>query len=365
MKKLAALVATLAAIVVFAGFSAAPAWAAGESTTTTFTAPSSQTVDFGSNWVVPVKVTSADSYYPMDQSSGTVNILVGGQPGTYATGLPLTAAGIAYMSPPSSKPPLGAGTYQLTAVFVPSGGSGLTQSQSAAPATLIVTPLTLSASFSATSTTSGPSGTVTVHAGVKPTGNSKGTPAGSWKAVAKDAAGKTVATNSSTADANQSYPIAIKLAPTLKRGDTYTISADFTPSSDVAGGYTITTAGDQKLTLSEETLAEKMSDPLDLPIWAIILIALGLAALIAALIVLIVRRRSPSDTISTNSPAESVLEAPLTLESADLNNHEVTDEPTKSGVNDAVRDDVAHDETGATASWSLGVDEDEDRHDRT
>jgi hypothetical protein len=336
------------ALVVIAFLALTPAMsasAAGVATTTTFAETAPQTVDFGANWIIPIKVAAApDSYYgDLGAGSGTVNVLIKGQPGNYATGLPLASNGIAYMSPPSAQRPLAAGTYELTAVFVPSGGTYLNSSQTATPATLTITPLDLAATFTTSSTTSADAATVGIAATVTPKGTTQGTPPGQWVATAKDPAGKTVASNKTTIAANQKSPVALTLNPTVKRGETYSISAVFTPGSDVAGGYTITNGQDQKLTIASETFGEKMSDPLAVPIWGLALMGVGLAALVAALIVLLVRRRSGSTKPETPQ-----------REAADPHTPTDDDSPLVDPIH-ATADVTTH-----SPSWSLGADE-EDR----
>jgi hypothetical protein len=302
------------AVLVFAGLflgPAASAFASGVSTTIAFVQPAPQTVDFGSNWLVPIKVSSNESYAPVDASSGTVNVYVTGIAGTYAAALPLSADGFAYMSPPSSKGPLAAGKYSLTAVFVPSAGADLNPSQTSTPATITVTALSLAASATVTVKTLENKASAVVDATVTPNGSTQGVPAGEWVTKVKNRAGNVVATNTTAVAANQRWPLKMQLKPNLRRGATYSVSATFTPNSEVAGGYTITNSPTRKLVVSAESVAERLSNPLPLPLWAPIGIGLGIAALVAALLVLILRRRAtrtkPDDVDAhpdlTQSPA--------------------------------------------------------------
>ncbi|MEJ1230656.1 MAG: hypothetical protein WDM88_08745 [Galbitalea sp.] len=274
---------------------AAPALAT-DSTTTTFAASGTQTVAFGTNWLVPITVAGSNQYDTVDAASGTVNILVKGIAGVYATGLPLTAGGQAFFSPPSSQPPLGAGSYEITAVYVPAAGSGLAGSQSASPAVLTITPIKLSTSFVVQKTTVDNKPGAEVVATVQPPSSSESIPAGSWKIAATDSTGKVAFEKQVPLAKNPADPVAVTLTQHVKPGHDYSITAEFSPNSTVAGGYQVTNGPSQTITVEAESFGEVLSAPIDVPPWALGLIGLGLALLIAAGIVLFVQRpRKPTN----------------------------------------------------------------------
>jgi hypothetical protein len=289
-----------------------PAMAANAdgSSTTTFATTASQTVSYGTNWVMPITVAGSQSYDFVTPTSGTVNILIKGQPGNYATGLPLTAGGVAYFSPPAAQPALGAGTYEVTAVFVPSGTAYLTSSQTLTPAILTVTAITVSTSFSVEKTTVANRPGVEVVTSITPPAEGQPIPAGSWTITATDAAGAVAFHSTLARAADSTAPLTVPLGGTVRPGHEYTVSAKFAPTSAVADGYVVSNGGAQKVDVEAESFSEVMGAPFAAPTWALIGIGVGVALLIAAGIALLVRRSTtrksaPSDSTPVG-PAEQV-----------------------------------------------------------
>jgi hypothetical protein len=303
VKRIGLLVALVVSSFSLAVIPAATASADGTTSTTTFAASASQTAVFGSDWVMPVTVAGTGDYPPpVDATSGTVNILIEGQPGTYATGLPLAPGGQAFFSPSSAKPPLGAGTYKVTAVFVPAAGSGLAPSQTAAPAVLTVTAIRLSTSFTVQTVTIHDKPGAEVSVTVQPPGHNQGIPAGSWDVKAVTASGALAFHKKIVTKANPAKPTTQALTPGLKPGSTYTVSATFSPTPSLAGGYTVSNGTPQSTNVAAESPGEVLSTPVTTPVWAPIGIGIGLVLLIAATIVLLVRaRRKPVITSQTTA----------------------------------------------------------------
>ena len=261
---------------------------ADDATTTTFSADSTQTVSYGTNWVMHVTVAGSNQYDYVTATSGTVNVLIKGIAGTYATGLPLTPGGAAFVSPPDSQPPLPAGTYAVTAVYVPSGTAYLQASQSLAPATLTVTPLAMSSKFTITKTTINNKPAVQVVATATPPSANAAIPKGSWLVTAKDSTGATTYKTTAALAKNPADPVTITLGTKLLSGHQYTVSAAFVPVAAVSGGYHVTNGDPQNVAVEAPSIGETLATPFPLPLWAIIAIGVGLALLIAAAIVLLV-----------------------------------------------------------------------------
>lgn len=270
---------------------------ADDTTTTSFSAGSTQTVSYGTNWVMQVTVKGTNDYDYVTPTSGTVNILVKGVPGNYATGLPLAPGGEAFVSPPDAQLPLPAGTYEITAVYVPSGTAYLQASQSVTPATLTVKPLTMSSSFTIAKSTINNKPAVRVVMTAKPPSDNAAIPKGTWVVTAKDNAGATAFKTSAPLAKNPADPVTVTLRQKLATGHEYTISANFVPQAAIAGGYQVKNGDPQKVTVEPPSFGEALMTPFAAPIWVVIAISVGLALLLATAIVLLVKvtRKSRSD----------------------------------------------------------------------
>ena len=277
---------------------------ADDSTTLTFSSDSTQTVSYGTNWLMHVTLAGSSPYDYVTATSGTVNILIKGIPGNYATGLPLTPGGVAFVSPADSQPPLPAGTYSVTAVYVPSGTAYLLASQTLTPATLTVTPLAMSSSFTVTKTTINNKPAVQVLATATPPSANAAIPKGSWLVTAKDSTGATAFKTTAPLAKNPADPVTITLDKKLSAGHEYTVAAEFVPAATVAGGYKVTNGDPQKVTVEAPSLGEILTTPFAAPLWAVIAIVVGLALLIAAAIVLLVAARRRSQTPVTVAEVE-------------------------------------------------------------
>lgn len=278
---------------------------ADDSTTTTFSTDSTQTVSYGTDWVMRVTVAGTNQYDYVTPTSGTVNILVKGIPGNFATGLPLTAGGAAFVSPPDAQTPLPAGIYSVTAVYVPSGTAYLQASQSAAPATLTVTPLAISSSFTITKTTVDNKPAVQVVATAKPPSANAAIPKGSWLVSARDSGGAIAYKTTAALAKNPADPVTITLGSKLLAGHEYTVSAQFVPAASVSGGYHVTNGDPQKVAVEAPSIGEVLTAPFAVPLWAIITIGVALALLIAAAIVLLVAANRKPGTDAVLDVAET------------------------------------------------------------
>jgi hypothetical protein len=280
--------------------------AAGDDTsTTTFAASATQTVSYGTNWLIPITVAGSASYDFVTATSGTVNILIKGIPGNYATGLPLTPGGQAFFSPPSSAPPLGAGTYEVTAVYVPSGTAYLSPSQTLTPATLTITALSLTSSFAVDRITVNNKPGLQVVASVSPSKADVAIPNGKWRITATDSTGARAFSATVPLAKNPADPVTVTLGKAVKPGHKYTISAKFVPAALIADGYQVKNADPKVVTVEAESFGEILSTPYDASIWVLGAIGLGLALLIAAAIVLLVRRVPKPESAEGGEPGDS------------------------------------------------------------
>jgi hypothetical protein len=285
-RPLAAAAAILGALVLSLG--PALSASADDSTTTSFSPAATQTVSYGTNWVMPITVASTVQGDFVTATSGTVNILIKGIPGNYVTGLPLTPGGVAFLSPPSSQPPLGAGTYVVTAVYVPSGTAYLAASQTLTPATLTITALSLSSSFSIDKTTINNKPGLQVVATVTSPNASAAIPRGTWRITARDSTGAVAFARTVPLAENPADPVTVDLRQKVRPGLQYTISVDFVPAAPVAGGYHVKNGAPQKATVEAESIGDILATPFAAPLWLLVTIGLGLALLVAAAIVLLV-----------------------------------------------------------------------------
>jgi hypothetical protein len=297
----------LAAALTLAGALAltlAPAWSAsaGDSSTTHFAKSATQTVPYGTNWLMRITVTGEHDYDTISPSSGTVNVLIKGLPGNYATGLPLTDGGVAYFSPPSDLPPLGAGTYSVSAVYVPSGTAYVNASQTLVPATITITPLTLTTSISVNKTTVKNVPALQVVAAINQHSPNSAIPDGSWHITATDPSGATAFAATVPLSSNHASPVRVTLGQKVRAGIAYTLSATFTPASNVADGYRVVNPGSKTVTVQSQSVSEILSTPLAEPFWLVGAIGLGIAALIVAGVVVFISDK-PKSTLAAPEAA--------------------------------------------------------------
>ena len=290
----ASIVATVAALLLVP---ALPAVAASNPTKIVFDTPS-ETVGYGSNWNLSITVSAA--YTEFDSSSGTVNVLIKGVPGVYASGIPVNDGGVAFLSPPSAKPPLGAGTYTLTAVFQPSGGTGLGDSQTKSPATLTVSPIGLQATATVVQTVRNNAPSADVVAKLTPAKGATN-PAGTWDVVAVDAAGGASLTASATVAAGTVDPTTIEL-PSVKPAHDYTVTTTFVPDPSISNGYAVTNAVPAKLDLPDTSIVQVLTNPTPEPIGVLAAIGIVLFALLIGAIVLLTGRK-PKKAVAEAEPA--------------------------------------------------------------
>jgi hypothetical protein len=253
------------------------------------TAPLS--VAFGSPWVIALTVSATGPYGvpALDESSGTVDVFIEGIPGAYASKVPVQAGGVVFFSQPLKQPLLGAGTYSVSAIFTPSGGSGLGTSQTAAPTTLIITPLAVAAKVSVAASSSEPVITAELTGEYRDTTGT--VPPGVWTFKVTKADSTESVFDRTVLQQSAPDKILVTIDSKLAAGSDFVVSSTFTPVSELAPGLTVTAPGDSTFRTPDATFLEILGSPVLLPVWAWILAAIVFLALTASLVVVIVRQR--------------------------------------------------------------------------
>jgi hypothetical protein len=271
------------------------AFAADQQTTIAF-AQSSQSVGYGSDWVVSLSVGAVIKTGPttsvtsdLDENDGTVDVFVDGGATAFASSLHIYPGGEVFLTQPSAVATLAAGSHTLTAVFRPAAGSRLATSQTAAPLTLTVTPLDLTASATLVKRGRNP----VVRASL--TGayvKGLGAPAGTWKITLTGGGTKTPLTQQVVQTAGGPASLDIPLGP-VQPGTAVSIQVTFAPAAGDAGGP-VTQPGRLHYAVPALTPAEIASMPIPAPWWGIGLaafIVFAAAAILTIQILRLVRRR--------------------------------------------------------------------------
>jgi hypothetical protein len=276
---------------------AAPAMAEDVSTKIAFDGPTSLTVAFGTDWVLPISVAAPSAFRVLDSEDGTVDVTVVGLAGTFGRHLALYRGGHAYLAQPSAAPLLGIGKHTMNAVFQPAAGSGLDSSQTVKSFSLTVTGFAITTKSQvvddpATVTTPVVRVSLDDAAYAKAFG---GPPAGEWKITVTSDAGSPVFESSFAQPVKSTDPIDVAISPHLRSGRSYTVTADFVPDATVAQGLTLTTAPPIKYVTPPDDPFQTMVNAIPVPPWAEALGGAVLLLLLAAVIALSVqvrRRRS-------------------------------------------------------------------------
>jgi hypothetical protein len=294
----------VAAVVVFAGslaftLASAPAAFADDATSITFS-KTAQSVAFGSDWWAGITVTS--QYRTLDSPDGTVDVYADGATTPFVGGLSLFRGGMAYLTPAVSRPPLAAGTHTLTAIYRPSGGSGLISSQTAVPLTITVTPLELTASAALDRSAASPTVDLSLSGAYV---DALSTPSGNWTVDVTDAAGRSVFSTRVVQPKGQRGPLSVDLGNRISAGDAVTITTVFS-SPDAKAGAKLTQAAPVKLVIPGLTPVQFLSIPM--PWWYLaisVLLAVCAAALLIVQIVRSRRRRRSDEVLPATSEKDS------------------------------------------------------------
>ena len=312
---------------------ALPAYAADVPTSIVFTAEPSTIVTFGAEWELPVRVSSTSEGTPniISGSDGTVDFLVEGKPGAFIDDAKIYPGGVAYFTQPANQPLLGVGEYTITAVFTPSPGSDFVTSKTKKSVALTITPLEISpavAVITDPATVAVPTVRTTITgAYVEEHG---APPAGSWTVAAQDSSGQTVFTANAdqpTAATEGSVgPLDIPITAELEPGETFTVTAEFTPDSGISAGLEFENPAIETFTTRSLTPTEVLSSPVAISLWVIILNGVLFVVLIIGLVWLIggwsrgrtTKERPVAPVEQSTAALASVIDsAPAAIESTD------------------------------------------------
>jgi hypothetical protein len=257
----------------------------GASTTTSFVDTTQVSVDFGADWLITIKVSVNDFPVNLDNTYGAVDVYLSGINGAYATGLPLEPGGVAYFAQPTAQPPLGAGTYAVTAIFQPSAGGGLKTSQTTSPTSITVSPLNLNPSVKVTDNPSVAAvPTITATLAGNYVDKNGGAPSGVWSFIVSDSSGKSVFESKVAQSAGEKNPLVIGIDSGIKQGTTYSLESTFTPSKSLAPGINVAKIPTASFHSADGSFADKLAAPVAMPVWLFIVILAFTALLIAATI---------------------------------------------------------------------------------
>ena len=289
--------------------SAASASAADLPTAITFTSEAATTATFGSDWELPVRVSSKQEGVTniVSASDGTVDFLVAGKPGAYVAGAKIYAGGVAYFTQPSNVEPLGVGEYTVTAVFTPAPGSEFATSKTKKSVMLTITAL----GITPTVTIIDDPATVavpTVRTSIAGTyvDENGAPPAGAWTVTTTDSNGSEVftvtAAQPTEAEEGSVGVFDIPIDAELEPGETFTVTAAFVPDASIAPGIEFEDAPPATFTTRALTPSEVLSSPVDVSLWVAGLNGFLFIALVVGLIWLIGawwRGRKPREKVTT------------------------------------------------------------------
>lgn len=245
---------------------------------------------FGERWVVGVAVSTSNEYTPsapVKPSDGTVDIYIKGFAGAYAVGLPIQPDGKAYFAQPDDKPLLGAGEYEVTAVFMPAAGSNRVTSQTSSPLSLTITSVALTSSVEVLQDAAVSASPIVVAAlGGDYVKSNGGAPSGTWAITVTDSEGAMAFEREYAVEHGSTEPLRVEIDSALAKGETFTVAASFTPVEELAAGLTVAPAPTASFTTPGSTFADTLASRLPFPWWLVIALGVILVGLVATVIVL-------------------------------------------------------------------------------
>lgn len=283
-----------AAILGFGALAAPTPASAAVPSSIEFLGPSSITAEFGSPWSFTLAVKT---YYDRPEgmragpTDGTVDIFLSGVGDAFATDLPIQADGLVYFAQPLSKPLLAAGTYEVSAIYSPAPGSYLDSSQTGVMPTLEITPLTVVPAVEASNDPAiAKHPVITASLGGPYTKSQNGSPAGTWTfRVSETAEGAEVFSTDVPQQHGDAEPIRVEVVATLTSGTDYTVTAEFAPSGELAGGIDVAPVPTASFSTPGTTLIDSLTTRLPFPGWLVLAIGILVLALVVTVIVLGVR----------------------------------------------------------------------------
>lgn len=257
---------------------------------------------FGDSWMLELDISATlsgegDSYSPpINESSGTVDVFIEQVSGTFLDNLTVQSNGRVFVTQAPTLPLLAPGTYDLRAVFTPSSAtSGLQTAQVRIPGAITITPLELSANISVDTDASAATPTITVALAGAGETELASLPPGVWNLGVREAAGSEILYSRQVLQTTAPDPLVVELSDDLRPDVDHVLIAEFVPVNEYAAGVVVTGAGEIPFRTAAQGFGELLVTPIDVPVWALIVALVGLAAGVAGLVTaLVVRaRRAP------------------------------------------------------------------------
>lgn len=305
-------------------------------TSTYFVGERAVSAPFGSDWLLTVAVSPvgggvANSVGPTD---GTLSVLVDGAP--FIAELPVNPGGLAFIAQPASAHPLPAGDHEITAVFTPTAGGEYGASRTGLTTTLTITPLSVTPIVEiVTAADEVAVPTVRTSFAGEYVTELGAPPAGEWRVTVTNDAGDEVFSQTArqptqSAD-GEIDPLDLPITARLDSGATYSVDTEFVADSSIATGLTFDAPEPLALMTADLTIAEKLVEPVAMPLWAIIaLIAAPLVALLTVVALGLALRRRRS-TLRESEPITGVIEV-------DDRDDDTTDETGEIVIEDEASD---------------------------
>jgi len=301
-----------AAIIVGGALLLATAGTSSAAATTTDIAVLSATpvvAKFAEPWVLELQVTAAGAFFvpAIDETSGTVDVFIDQVPGTFLDDLTVQPDGRVFVTQPPNAAWLAPGTYDLRALFTPVGPTDLNSAQVSVVGAITITPIELIATVDVT--TDAAAVTVpTVSLSLSGVGEPElqSAPPGVWKLSVREAESDEVVEIREVVQPTDLDPIVVELADSLRAGRDHVLVSEFIPYEEYLPGVTITGTGEQSFRTSDASFADLVVAPVLLPIWALVLIAIGVMLGAVGLIVTLIARarRAPTEGTDRSDGAE-------------------------------------------------------------
>lgn len=263
------------------------------------------TADYGDDWSTTLVVEYGFPDRPTvraDPRLGTVDVYLSGA--VLVTGLPIQPDGLVYVSQPMDQPLLAPGAYQLSAVLNPAAGTGFAQAQTSTSLDLVIVGLGATATVTVDTVADGGVPLLTASLSGPYVDKEGGSPAGTWTFTVDSAKGNRVFETAVAQEQGSNAPVLVEITSKLTSGTEYRVATTFQPAAVLAVGLTVDPVEQVTFTTPEGTLGEALTAPVSLPGWLIIAFAVILAALVAGVIVVSVRRRRLSARAEPSHPSD-------------------------------------------------------------
>lgn len=294
---------------------------AGVVTTVSFETEGPVSVAFGDEWFLRLSVTSSYEEGPtlrLGPNDGTVDVYFSGIGGVFAASLPIQPDGLVYVSQPQDKPLVGAGEYQVTAIYNPAPGGYYDTSQTAEPLAFTVTALDVTPSVQVVNDPAvSERPVITASLAGAYVESRGGAPAGTWHFIVTDADDQPVFDESFAQAQGATDPLRVEIDAKLAKGGSYTVLSAFTPVDELVGGLTVSDTSDAVFQTPGGTFGEAITATVPLPIWLALLLLLLVLGLAAAAIVVGVKLSVKGKTVSEPA-AQRVPGDPLNVELGSL-----------------------------------------------